>query len=233
MAGDLSKPGDIYEKLWQEAVAAVGRGAPRLDPFLKNRAGDRRRGVTLVARPCPEVCRRIENFLRQIASVAPEQHFYLPPEFHLTVFSVIPGSESWRESVKKLPGYLAALEEVLKDRPAFSAAFRGVTASPEAVMVQGFPAGAALAQLRDDLRSALSRRGLTDGLDRRYKIAAAHLTVVRFSTAMADWQPLKALLAAHRNTDFGETRVRSLQLIEGDWYASADSVRTLHEYPLS
>ena len=49
---------------------------------------------------------------------------------------------------------------------------------------------------------------------------------------MADWKPLHALLAAHRETDFGESRVRSLQLIENDWYASADTVRTLREYPL-
>jgi len=232
MAGELSEAQALYEKLWREAVAALEQGNQRPDPFLKNRAGDRRRGVTLIARPDSEVRDRVGNFLQQIAAAAPGQYYYQPPEFHLTVLSVIPGSESWRESMQKLPGYLAALDKILRNRPAFSVAFRGVTASPEAVMIQGFPAGNTLSQLRDDLRAALSHRGLGGNLDRRYKVVAAHLTVARFSTALADWQPLKALLMAHRQTDFGESRVRSLQLIESDWYASTETVHTLREYPL-
>lgn len=232
MAGNLSQAQDIYENLWRKATAAFDRGEARLDPLLKDRSADRRRGVTLIARPDGGVCSRIQKFLRRVAEVAPHQYFYAPAEFHLTVFSIIPGSEGWRQPAEQLPEYLAALKEVLKDRPAFSVVFRGATASPEAVMIQGFPIGNALAQLRDDLRATLHRRGLGSNLDRRYKIATAHLTVVRFSSAMTSWKPLKTLLEAHRHTDFGETHVRSLQLIESDWYASAQSVRTLHEYPL-
>ena len=232
MGGHLNAAEDRYEKLWREAVAAFAQGKPRLDAFLKNRAGDPRRGVTLIARPDPEVRDRVGKFLRKIRDMAPKQYYYRPAEFHVTVLSVIPGSESWQEPMQKLPEYLAALDTVLRSRSAFSIAFRGVTASPEAVLIQGFPEGQALVQLRDDLRAALLGRGLGDSLDRRYKVAAAHLTVVRLSTPMADWKPLKALLAAHRQTDFGESHIRSLQLIESDWYASADTVRTLREYPL-
>lgn len=232
MAGDLNEVRNIYEKLWREAAAAFDRGAPRLDPFLNSRAEDPRRGVTLIARPDGEVRGRIENFLREIESAAPDQYFYQPAQVHLTVLSVIPGSGSWRESARRLPDYLAVLDGVLKNRRAFSVAFRGVTASPEAVMVQGFPGDPALAELRGEMRAALSRQNLGDNLDRRYKMVTAHLTVARFATPLADWQPLKALLGAHRNTDFGEMRAGSLQLIEGDWYAFPDSVRTLREYPL-
>ena len=99
-------------------------------------------------------------------------------------------------------------------------------------MIQGFPVDNVLSQLRDDLRAALAGRGLGENLDRRYKIVTAHLTVVRFSKPMKDWGPLKSLLAASRDREFGTTRFRTLQLIEGDWYASADTVRTLREYPL-
>ena len=62
---------------------------------------------------------------------------------------------------------------------------------------------------------------------------AAHLTIARFSTLADDWEPLKTLLVANRETDFGESRIQSLELIESDWYASAESVRMLREYPLS
>jgi 2'-5' RNA ligase len=223
----------IYEKLWQQAALAFDSGAVRLDAFLKNQAGDTRRGVTLVARLDASVCARVKCFLDEIAAVAPQQHFYQPAEFHLTVLSVIPGSVSWRQPAQRLPDHLAALAEVLKGRPPFSVEFRGMTASPEAVMIQGFPEGNALAKLRDDLRAALAGRGLGENLDRRYKIATAHLTVVRFATPLQDWRPLKALLAANRHRDFGTTCFRAVQLIHGDWYASANTVRMLCEYPLT
>lgn len=222
----------IYEKLWQEATQAFDHGVVRLDAFLKNRPDDTRRGVTLVARPDAAVLASVANFLNEIAAVAPEQHFYQPPEFHLTVLSVIPGSESWRQPAQRLPDYLAVLDQVLKGRPPFSVSFRGVTASPEAVMIQGFSEDNALAQLRDVLRAALAARGLGKNLDHRYKIVTAHLTVVRFSTPMKDWRQLKLLLTANRDRDFGTTTFRELQLIEGNWYASANTVRMLREYLL-
>ena len=146
--------------------------------------------------------------------------------------AVIPGSESWRQEVHRLPACQEAVGKVLRNGRAFSLKFRGVTASPEAVLVQGFPQDDVLARLRDELRNALRECGVGENLDRRYKIAAAHLTVMRFSNPQADWKRLLDFLQAHRETDFGETRLESLQFIWGDWCASADTVRVLREYQL-
>jgi len=165
--------------------------------------------------------------------MAKEQYFYRPEEFHITVLAVIPGSEFWRASVKRLPEYIAVLDRVLKGRTAFSIKFRGVTASRDAIMIQGFPVGEELSRLRNDLRVALSQSGLSADIDRRYKIVAAHVTIARFSKPMPEWKTLKTFLATHRDVDFGEMHARSLQLLEGDWYASTDSVRMLREYPFS
>jgi 2'-5' RNA ligase len=223
----------IYDRLWDEASNAFDRNAAQLDPFLANRQSDRRRGLTLLAQPDDAVRARVQQFLDELRAVAPGQYFYQPSEFHVTVLSVIPGSDSWPQAAKRLPEYLAALDTVLARRPAFSVVFRGVTASPDAVLVQGFPADDTLARLRDDLRAALAERGLAENLDRRYKLATAHMTVARFFTTMADWQRLKSLLSSNRNRDFGAIRFGALQLIEGNWYASADSVRTVREFPLA
>ena len=99
-------------------------------------------------------------------------------------------------------------------------------------MIQGFPAGDALEQLRDELREAFARNGLGDRLDRRYKINSAHMTIMRFRQPAADWKPLMKALAENRHTGFGGTQVNRIQLIWGDWYASADIARTLQEYSL-
>jgi 2'-5' RNA ligase len=114
----------------------------------------------------------------------------------------------------------------------FSIVSRGVTATAAAVMVQGFPAGDALLRIRNHLRQELRSSPLSHELDRRYRIHAAHMTVMRFCHPDTDWKQLKALLEANRVTPFGETRVHRLQLVLSDWYASADSVRLLEEYRL-
>ncbi|HEU6448259.1 MAG TPA: 2'-5' RNA ligase family protein [Verrucomicrobiae bacterium] len=221
----------IYDKLWQESVSAFDQNAVRLDGHLKNRQSDKRRGVTLLARPNAEICSRVKEFLDEVAAIAPEQHFYCPTEFHMTVLAIVPGSENWQEAMSRLPEYLAVLEETLNQFAGFSVEFRGVTASPEAILIQGFPVDDSLVQLRNKLRSALAARNLAENLDRRYKIATAHLTVARFSSPQ-NWQPLKSLLAANRQRDFGRTCCDSLQLIKADWYASTGSVETLCEYQL-
>jgi 2'-5' RNA ligase len=232
MGGELTEAHRIYGQLWSKTVALLKSGRPRTDPLLRNKTGDPRRGVTLVARPDAGVRKKVGNFLREAAAICPHQHFYRPAELHLTVLAVIPGSASWRAQIHRLPACQTILEKVLKNRRAFSVEFRGVTASPDAVMIQGFPVDDSLARLRDELRGAFRQHGVDENLDRRYKIATAHLTAMRFSNPKADWKRLLSLLEAHRETDFGKTRFQSLQLIWTDWYASTGVVRLLQEYPL-
>jgi 2'-5' RNA ligase len=175
----------------------------------------------------------VNLFLRQLADVAPGQYFYRPDELHVTVLAVIPGSEEWRGKIQNLPAIHAVIGKVLKRHRPFAIFFRGVTASPGAVMIQGFPQNEALAEIRDELRHTFRRNLLGGDIDRRYKINTAHVTLMRFRHAQADWKALVALLKANRQTDFGKTIARKLQLLWGDWYASARSVRTFQEYPLA
>ena len=232
MGDELTGAQRIYDQLWSKTSVALESGGLRVDPLLRGKPGDPRRGATLVARPNASVQKRVGAFLREAAAICPGQHFYQPAELHMTVLSVISSSESWREEIHQLPVVRTVLDKVLKKHRAFSLKFRGVTVSPEAVLVQGFPQDDNLARLRDELRSALRERGVGENLDRRYKITAAHLTVMRFSHPKADWKRLLNFLETHRETDFGETRFRSLQLIWNDWCASVDTVRVLREYQL-
>jgi 2'-5' RNA ligase len=226
-------PSEIYRQLWTEAASAFERGCPQIDPNLSSNAKDLRRGVTLALRPSPMVRETVENFLDRLALVAPGQYVYRPEELHVTVLSIISGTESWRGEIRRLAACRAVLAGVLQRQRTFRIYFRGVTASPDAVMIQGFPCDDALEKIRDELRRALAQNGLGGQLDRRYKIKSAHMTAMRFRRADADWKRLAAFLAKNRDTDFGEMEASRIHLIWGDWYASADVVRTLQEYHLS
>jgi len=224
---------ELYEKLWQDAVTALMRGEPQLDAHLLNRAGDMRRGVTIVLRPSPAVCGRVKAYIDRLAAVCPGQHFYRPEELHVTVLSIISGTEYWQKEILKLPAYRAVIRDVLSKQRPFKLDFKGITATPNSVMIQGFPAGNGLALVRDELRSAFARAGYSGLLDRRYKISAAHMTIMRFCRPETDWKRLLALLEEGRKLDFGMMEVDCLQLIQADWYASTDTLQILDEHRLA
>jgi len=232
MDGALNATRQIYERLWHEAVSALERNEPELDFHLLNKPQDLRRGLALAFRPDGNVQGSISRFLHELAEAAPGQYFYRPEEFHVTVLSIIPGSERWQEKIQHLAAYQSVIGEVLQRHRKFSVTFQGVTASRGAVMIQGFPVDNTLARLREDLRECLGQNGFGDQLDVRYKINAAHVTVMRFCRADADWKRLLSLLQANRTTGFGEVRVANLELILSDWYASADRTRTFQKYKL-
>ena len=233
MGGKLNEARQTYERLWNEAVSAFERNDLEFDRHLPNKAHDLRRGLALALRPSRIVQNSISTFLDELAEAAPGQYFYRPEEFHVTVLSIIPGSESWRDRFHHLAAYQSILREVLQRHRKFSITFQGVTASRGGVMIQGFPNDDTLAKLRDDLRAALRQNQLGEQLDARYKINTAHITVMRYCDANLDGKKLLALLKANRATNFGETRVENLELILGDWYASANTASTLSEYKLA
>lgn len=175
MASALNEPGQTYERLWHEAVAAFERNDLELDRHLPDKSQDLRRGLALAFRPARMVQTSISTFLHELAAAAPGQYFYRPEEFHGTVLSIIPGSESWRDKIQHLAAYQAIAGEVLQRHRTFSITFRGVTAARGGVMIQGFPDDDTLAQIRDDLRAALRQNQLGEQLDIRYKINSASM----------------------------------------------------------
>jgi 2'-5' RNA ligase len=225
-------PQQVYDQLWSQGAAALEHGQPQIDPFITDRKHDLRRGYTLVFRPSAEIRKAIGQFLEQALFIAPEQHFYGPGEIHTTVLSIIPGSVTWQQHVRDLPRMRGIIAEECRKKKVFKIGYRGVTASPEAVMIQGYPVDDTLLRLREALRSAFNLRGVGADIDRRYKVSAAHITVMRYGAAGADWKRLLELLKANRATNFGEMQVGELELISGDWYASAESVEIVETYEL-
>jgi len=223
----------IYEQLWNEAVTALELGQPTLDAHLLDKIGDRRRGVSLIIRLPASVQASIKEFLDAVARDFPGQYVYRAEELHVTVVTLISATEQWEEEFRDVDAFRGILEEVSSRHPPFKLEFRGVTAAPNAVMVQGFTVNHTLENIRAELRRVFAERGFPNRLDRRYPNKAAHVTAMRFCKSGSDWGHLLNVLKAHRRTHFGDMQVDMLQLILGDWYASASTVRMLGEYRLS
>jgi len=224
---------EIYDRLWAEALTHFEKGQVVVDPILRDKAADRRLGLSVIGRPALDVCQRFAAFLDQLKQVAPEQYFYRASEYHLTVLSLFTATEEFGAHWADRATYRAAVDQALHNGHPFSVRYEGITASNSAVMIQGFAQGSHLDRLRAALRDALRAFGLGAGLDQRYAIETAHSTVLRFSSQPKDMPQLLALMEAHRAADFGVSTFNKLQLVKNDWYMSAGRVEILAEYSLT
>lgn len=221
-----------YDAIWAGAQAAFAAGEPDLDPHLPHKAGDRRRSATLLIRPSAAVAAAVADVVAELHSRERGQYIYRPDELHVTVLSLWTGTDQPEPYFAQLPAYRAAIEQALVGVCPFVIDFDGLTASPAAVLVQGFPQGPALNGLRERLRDAIGAAGLGHTLDGRYRISAAHMTAMRFCRPPHDLARLAATLRTLRRHPFGSTTVGELHLVENDWYMSHDRVRVLQRYPI-
>jgi 2'-5' RNA ligase len=223
---------EIYEKLWNDAVSAFERGEPRIDPDLPEKTSDLRRGMTLIFRPSAKVRDAVTDFMTRLLEVCPGQYFYHPRELHVTLLSIITMTELWEQEMDRFQECRPIIGEALRAQRPFKIEFKGITASPDSVLIQGFPLNDGLATVRTALREAFAPAGFGDMLDRRYKATAAHISIMRFCSPCPEIKRLLAFLKENRQTDFGECEIDKIQLIFGDWYASSGYLQTLEEYKL-
>jgi 2'-5' RNA ligase len=168
-----------------------------------------------------------------MAELEPEQYFYKPCEFHITVLTLIIAVEDFALDQVPTIDYNHILARICASFPPFRVRFQGVTASAGAVMAQGLVENDALNRLRDNLREALSAAGYGHWLDRRYRATTAHATLVRFRTPLRDSQRFIRFLLALREQDLGETIFSMAEFVFNDWYMAEDVVRTIQTYKLA
>jgi 2'-5' RNA ligase len=221
-----------YDQLWSAAIERLSAGRPELDPVLTARLPDQRRGLTVIGRPSPAVRQRVGAFLKELRALEPEQHYYTPLEFHLTVLSLFTATVQPESFLAQTRRYLAAVDSAVQTVGPLRIEFAGVTVSPGSVMVQGFFENSALNELRDSLRHELQRHGLGEGVDGRYRLETAHMTVVRFRTPLRDSKRLVAALQQARQRPFGTSNIASLSLVQNDWYMTHRVLQTLKRYRL-
>jgi len=186
----------------------------------------------LLARPAATVIAPISALLVQLRSLEPDQRYQPASDLHHTVLSLFTATADHAPYMARLADYREAVSEVAAATPPFTVDVRGVTLTPGAVLAQGFPRDDTLGTLRDNLRAALRARGLGDGLDQRYRLVTAHMTLVRFAAPLREPERFVAALATARLESFGSTTVERLELVFGDWFHTAAHERLIAGFQL-
>jgi 2'-5' RNA ligase len=179
---------------------------------------DKRFGITLLIRPSEEIKNNIQTFLKELKKTEPEQYYYPNADIHITVMSIISCAEGFTLNKFSTSEYVEIIEKSLVDVNKIEIEYRGVTLSPSAIMIQGFPSDDSLNTFRDKLRENFKNSSLPQSIDSRYTINAAHSTVMRFQNKLQSPKKLMEVVEKFRNYNFGKFTAEKIELVYNDWY---------------
>ena len=206
-----------YNELYKQSSEAILAGNYKLDSQI-NDQNDSRFGITLLIRPNETIKANIQLFLNELKAIDSLQYYYPNSDIHITAMSIISCYEGFSLDKVSIPDYVEIIQKSLLDLNEIKIEFRGVTASPSAIMIQGFPTDESLNNLRDKLRENFKKSTLEQSIDSRYAISTAHVTVVRFQEKLQTPEKLIAITEKFRDFDFGTFTVDKIELVYNDWY---------------
>lgn len=220
-----------YSTLYKESIYEIAKDHYEIDDLIDSKL-DRRLGLTLVIRPSAEVKDRIQKFLSELKKVEPKQYYYPNSDIHITVMSIISCYDGF--DIEKIKGveYIELIEKCLPSNQDFKIQFKGLTASNSCIMLQGFPFGTLLNDIREKLRAEFTNSKVEQSLDKRYAIQTAHSTIVRFKEKFTQKDDFLKIIDNYAKSDFGTFTVEKMELVYNDWYQRKDLVQQLHEFKI-
>ncbi|MDQ6470735.1 mutarotase [Flavobacterium sp. LHD-80] len=220
-----------YSQLYKTSSEAISAGKYAIDTEIKNES-DSRFGITLLIRPSDEIKANIQLFINELKKAEPEQYYYPDSDIHITVMSIISCSEEFHLNQIAPNDYIQLICKSMVDIDKIRIHYKGITASPSALMIQGFPTDDTLDNFRNKLRENFKNSNLQQSIDSRYTISTAHSTVMRFQEPLHDPKKLIEIADKFRDYDFGEFDVKSLELVYNDWYQRKSTTRVLGNFGL-
>ena len=220
-----------YNKLYRDSIAKIANGNYEIDRLIDSEA-DNRFGITLVIRPDATTNHNIQKFLAEVKTIEPDQYYYQNADLHITLMSIISCYDGFDLKDINVQDYIDITKKVLVRHKPLKIQFKGLTASPSCILIQGFLTDS-LNEIRDDLRTAFKNSDLQQSIDKRYAIQTAHATVIRFRSELIHINALLNLIKKYRDFDFGTFEVKEVELVYNDWYQRERFVKKLHQFYLS
>lgn len=224
---DLMK--EHYDILYQKSIEKIIANEYYIDHQIDFLA-DKRFGITLLIRPDSQTKNKIQGFLEELKEIDPEQYYYPNSDIHITVMSIISCYDGFDLTAISIPQYISMIEKSLMGISDLEIKLQGITASPSAIMIQGFPDSNSLNDLRNNIRTNFQGSGLEESIDKRYAIQTVHSTVARFKKPIKNKEKLISILEKYRNYNFGKFKVESYYLVYNDWYQREKWVKELHKF---
>ena len=220
-----------YRKLYEDSIIKIKSNNYEIDPLI-NSNSDKRHGITLLIRPNLNVRNNIQSFLKELINLEPKQYYYPNTDIHITVASIISCHTDFKLEDLIIEDYINVIKDSLKNANPVKLNFKGLTASPSCIMVQGFMQNDSLNNIRNKLRTNFSNSGLEQSIDKRYVLQTAHSTVVRFREKFNNIADYVKIIEKYRDYNFGETEINNFEFVFNDWYMRNSKTKVLHTFNL-
>lgn len=220
-----------YDNLYQESIQKIKSDDYQTDNLIVS-TKDNRFGITLVIRPDISVRNNIQTFLTELKAVESDQYYYPNSDIHITIMSLISCYNGFHLSQISIPDYVELIKKSIPERKGIQIEFKGITASPSCIMVQGFLADDTLNEIRDNLRVNFKNSSLQQTIDERYPLQTAHSTVARFCKKLTRKDDFIKTLENFRNHYFGVSTINTMELVYNDWYQRKEHVKELYRFDI-
>ena len=215
-----------YRNLYLDAVNKIENNAYQVDPLINDK-NDNRFGITLLLRPSQEVKNNIQRVLNQFKAIEPHQYYYKNEDIHITVMSIISCYNGFKLEDIDINKYIEVINNSLIENPEIEITFKGLTASPSCIMLQGFLTNDSLNIIRNNLRTHFKNTKLEQSIDKRYAIQTVHSTIIRFKEQLSDKSAFLKLIDSYKDYNFGSFKPNQLELVYNDWYQKEALVKKL------
>jgi len=196
------KSKEQYDQLYKDSIKKIQTDNYQIDELI-DVDNDNRFGVTLILRPDNNTKREIQNLLVKFRVIEPNQYFYPDSDLHLTVMSMRSCYKGFDLSQIKIEDYVTIIQKSIAGLNKFEIEFKGLTASPSCIMLQGFLKENTLNQIRNNLRENFNNSGLQYSIDTRYVIQMAHCTIIRLKEKLSDKETFLNMIEEYKEYNFG------------------------------
>ncbi len=216
-----------YNNMYQAAIGKIRNGEIVTDSLIHDML-DTRRGLTVIIRPDEEIREKIHYFQERMRDIDHTQYYQPITDMHITVLSIISCAQDFKLDQIDVPKYVQIIKKSIHDISDIRLQFKGITASREAILIQGFPCNDQLEYLRRQLRINFKNTQLKQSIDARYTLSTAHITTARFQASLNEPKKFSVVLDYFRNFDFGCFKVNTIEFVYNDWYQKNHIVQKLY-----
>ncbi|SFZ93299.1 2'-5' RNA ligase [Flaviramulus basaltis] len=220
-----------YSSLYESSIQKINNDDYQIDKLIHD-PNDNRFGITLLIRPSAKVKNEIQEFLNELKIVEPNQYYYENSDIHITVMSIISCYNGFELKHIEIPKYIDIIKKSLITNPNIEIEFKGLTASPSCIMIQGYMNNDSLNLIRNNLRENFKNTNLEESIDKQYAIQTTHSTVVRFSENLKNKSDFLKRIEDFKYYNFGTFKVKNIELVYNDWYQKEKHVKTLFKFEI-
>ena len=210
----------LYNSINTKGISSIRNKKEYVDYTIDD-PNDTRMGLSLLIRPDKKVCQNLVDALSKVQKIEPDQYFYQPSDFHITLFTLKSAVSDFTFSDVQKENCINLTKEVLRNHSPFSIDLKGLILSDACIIATGYT-DKTINSIRQSIRLHLNDYALSN--TERYPIETAHITIGRFRKNITDSDLFLSVIDEFKDYNFGSFTVNEVELVYHNWFDSKKEI---------